>query len=192
MRHLWLATTAGVALLAGACSEATTNVYDDGREIGATVAPPTVGEDAGDDLGADATTGDVSSPAGGLVINEVDPSGDPGDWFELYNGTAEAIDLTGYTFADDASPPGRAPFEDGLVIQPGEHLQIFVTDETVGFKLGSDEACGVFAPDGSVVDATDWDEGAAPDGGSWGRSPDGTGPFRSLSLETPAAPNVAE
>ena len=58
--------------------------------------------------------------AEGLVINEImslnrdfltDGDGDFSDWFELYNGSGEAMNLGGYAVSDDPSK-GLAPADD--------------------------------------------------------------------------------
>lgn len=125
-----------------------------------------------------------TSDYAGLVINEVAAAGDPTDWFELVNTSDKELDLTGCTFTDTLDNPTLATFEAGTRIAPGAYLVVEVSDETVGFKLGGDEALGLFAPDGTTIDVADWDEGQSPTGGSFGRAPDGAGDFVTLTPAT--------
>ena len=152
------------------------------------------GVDVSDDVGEE--TGDVAVDIPdfedvGLVINEVAAAGEPSDWFEIYNGTAETIDLSTWRFTDSvADRPAGAPFAAGSTIAPGQYLQVTVDDDYPGFKLGGDEELAVFDAGGRVVDQVDWDEGQSPVGGSFGRIPDLRGAFKILVAPTPAAPNV--
>src|SRR4051812_5664518 len=44
----------------------------------------------------------ASALGGGVVINEIESSGGtPGDWVELYNASAAAIDISGYKLLDN-------------------------------------------------------------------------------------------
>lgn len=130
-----------------------------------------------------------AAPLGALVINEVAAAGDPSDWFELYNHTAEPIVLDDYTFTDDPAMPAKGQLDAG-VIAPGTYRMQVVDDAGVGFKLGSDEELWLYDPDGEVVDGVDWAEGESPAGGSYGRLPDGVGDFMTLATATPGAPNT--
>ena len=129
----------------------------------------------------------------GLVINEVASKGDPLDWFELYNASEEEIDLAGYLVADDLTDAAkRVAFPAGLVIQPGEYLQIALDkDGWPGFALGGDEELGIWTADGAPVDEVDWDEGQAGEGMSYARVPDATGDFQTVDSPTPGASNNA-
>ncbi|MCA9563118.1 MAG: lamin tail domain-containing protein [Myxococcales bacterium] len=137
----------------------------------------------------DGEGGDRGDDPVGLIINEVAPSGDPDDWVEIYNGTAQAIDLVGYWLSDDQTELDKGVFPDGTIIAPGEYLQIYLNDEWPGFKLGSDEEVVLSTPEGVVVDSADWDEGDAPEGGSWARSPDLRGDFASAETASPGQAN---
>ena len=127
----------------------------------------------------------------GLVINEVAAKGDPLDWFELYNTGDSDISLSGLVVADDlANAAKRVAFPAGLVIAPGEYLQVEVdSDNWAGFKLGSDEELGVWTSEGMLVESVDWDEGDAGEGESYARVPDGSGDFQTVGSPTPAAAN---
>ncbi len=128
----------------------------------------------------------------GLVINEVAAQGEPRDWFELYNASAEPITLADFVWADDlADPDKRVPFPDGALLAPGAYLQIQLDqDGWPGFALGSDEELGVWTADGIPVARVDWAEGQAGAGLSFARVPDGTGVFQTVNPPTPGAPNA--
>ncbi len=127
----------------------------------------------------------------GLVINEVASKGDPLDWFELYNASDSHLVLANFTVADDLKDPSkRAAFPDGLVMAPGEYLQVELDkDAWPGFALGSDEELGVWTADGALVDSVDWNDGQAGEGLSYARVPDATGDFRTVDNPTPGAAN---
>lgn len=125
----------------------------------------------------------ASSSYAGLVINEVVAAGTP-DWVELKNTSGAAIDLTGCTISDDLMVVDKGSIPDGTMIPAGGYLVLDIADETVGFKISGDEAFGIFAPDGTPIDTTDWDEGESPEGGAWARLPDGTGEFATTNSPT--------
>jgi len=126
-----------------------------------------------------------------LVINEVVAAGDPDDVVELYNGTFEDIDLMGYAVSDDPEgEPLLVTLEESLVVPARGFALLVVSDERLGFKLGSAEGFSLSDPTGALVDSTFWTEGQSPADGAWARDPDGTGPFRSFALSTLGAPNA--
>ncbi|MEL6179433.1 MAG: lamin tail domain-containing protein, partial [Myxococcota bacterium] len=136
------------------------------------------------------TSGTPSEAYQGLIINELAAAGEPSDWVELYNSTDAEIDLSALFLTDDiAGEPTKGAIPTGTTIAAGAYLQIFIGDDTVGFGIGGDEELALVDPDGNIIDQADWDEGDSPDGGSYGRIPDRTGDFRTLSTPTPGAPN---
>ena len=143
-------------------------------------------EEKGSEREDDARTSDRE-----LVINEVAAKGDPLDWFELYNNSKREVHLSEYLLADDLDDEGkRVPFPDDLVIQPGEYLQVSLDKKAwPGFALGSDEELGIWTRDGVLVDQVDWEDDQSPEGHSFARIPDATGPFKTVKEITPQAPN---
>jgi len=133
----------------------------------------------------------ASAAAGELIINELASKGDPLDWVELYNATDREIDLAEYVIADDLNDESkRVAFPEGLVIGPGEHLQIELDKKGwAGFALGSDEELGIWTRDGTLVDQVDWEDGQSPEGYSLARIPDISGPFQTVEDPTPGAAN---
>jgi hypothetical protein len=149
--------------------------------------PPPVGGDPPPVGGNEPPPG----PAPDLILNEVvAEGGDVGDWVEIYNPGRAAVSLDGLFLTDDfAGEPLKGAIPAGESVPPGGWLVVFVNDDTVGFKLSGDEAVALVAADGTVIDETDWAEGEAAAGASWGRFPDHAGPFRTLAEPTPGAEN---
>ncbi len=182
-------------------SKGTLTLFMAGTEPGAVVAGwfsggyggPTVPQPSTDSAVRGSTTpGEPSSSVSfsGLVINEVAAKGDPLDWFELYNTGDSDISLSGLVVADDLTNAAkRVAFPSGLMIAPGEFLQVEVdSDNWAGFGLGGDEELGIWTSEGVLVDSVDWDEGDAGEGESYSRLPDGTGEFHSV-VPTPGYEN---
>ena len=63
----------------------------------------------------------------GVYINEImaSPSEQNNDWVELYNSTAQAVDLSGWGLSDNAAKPRKYQFPQGTVIQPGQYMGVF-------------------------------------------------------------------
>jgi hypothetical protein len=190
---------------------------DVGADTGAT---PDAGADAGTDAGADVrlpmdVVTPVDSGAGSVVVNEVRASGD--DWIELFNPGTAPVDLGGYGVADldtDSGLPRVASavrFPAGTTIAPGAYL--FVLADVGDAGAGPQTACldggptpcfhapwGISASRGETVSLVDpqgrvvaqgvFPMNAVTSGRSWGRLPNGTGPF-AANRPTPGAPNAA-
>lgn len=125
-----------------------------------------------------------------LVINEVAPAGAPADWVEILNRGDEDADLTGWALTD-SDPEHVHTFESGQVLAPGAYL-LLLKDDAGGFTfgLGNADSVSLYAPDGSLVDTTTWEDGASPESTSWGRLPNGEGDFMTLETPTPAGANA--
>jgi hypothetical protein len=164
---------------AGACSGAETNNGN-------------TDSDAGSDVSTDDTEADTSQTSyDGLVINELTSKGDPNDWFELYNTSDEAIDISGVFFTDDiAGEPEKGVFATGTTVPVGGYFVKELTEADPGFKLGSDEELAIIAPNGDIIDSVDWADGDAPENASYGRIPNGTGDFKTLNNVTRGAENM--
>jgi hypothetical protein len=77
-----------------------------------------------------------------VVINEMsnanrhtiyDEENDTDDWIELYNTGNQAVNLKGYYLSDNPSKPDKWTFPE-IIINPGEHLVIFASGQSVGEK----------------------------------------------------------
>jgi len=138
-------------------------------------------------------------PVPPIVVNEImarDPLGGA-DWAELYNPSPIDWDVGGYLVTDhpndplslwETLPPDR-------IVPAGGFLILWARDAPQGadftFAFKSDDDFRLAHPDGTLVDGTSWTDGQAPEGGSWGRYPDGTGGFVTLPASTPGGPNAA-
>ena len=140
-----------------------------------------------------ANNADAGAPAPSVVINEVAAKGDPADWFELHNPGTHDIDLSGYSFSDAIEKePQRANFKDKTMLAAGAYLVVEVTDDWPGFKLAKDEELGLWDTDGTLIDSVDWAAGDSPEGGSFARIPDATGPFKTVEKHTRGTANSTQ
>ena len=106
-----------------------------------------------------------SSGEGRLCLNEIMASAidEPCDWIEIYNGTGQTVDLSGYGLSDNSSRPRKWQFPSGTTLQPGGYLAVACTDAEItaegylnaGFALSSDGGYTVCLtdPQGQVLDA---------------------------------------
>ncbi|HAN30636.1 MAG TPA: hypothetical protein DCQ06_03470 [Myxococcales bacterium] len=139
-----------------------------------------------------------------VVINEVvakainDPTFNPtaSDWVELYNRSAKPIEMDGWKINDSKSKGAdfAYPLPPGLTIPAKGFLVLFFNKDgagspVIGKGLSSSEALSLFDDNGQLHDLVDWKDGDAPEGKSWGRSPDGSAAFATFSSPTPNAPN---
>ena len=77
--------------------------------------------------GADVAAADIMAQnTYGVYITEVLASSNKSDdWIEIYNGSNNAVDLSGFGLSDNASRPRKWQFPGGTVIQPGQYLGVF-------------------------------------------------------------------
>ena len=137
----------------------------------------------------------TSTTAGDLVINEfmasnsatvADQDGEFDDWVELYNNTSSPIDLGGYYLSDDAADLMKWQFPAGTFIDGNGYLIIWTDDDEdqaglhTSFKLSA-AAESVILSDasGTVIDEVSYLDQATDI--SYGRYPNGTGNFQTMS-----------
>ncbi|HPC57802.1 MAG TPA: CotH kinase family protein, partial [Kiritimatiellia bacterium] len=146
-------------------------------------------------------------PPARLVINEVlssndsseqDEDGDYSDWLEIWNDSAVAVDLDGWGLSDSDASPFKWTFG-AVTIQPGEFLVVWASSKnrpaiTNGNQLHANFAISaggeellLTQPDGTLMDR--FEPVAIPTDFSYGRQPDGTGPWKYFTDHTPGAPN---
>ena len=112
----------------------------------------------------------VSPPP--LLINEVFPNGDlPGGWVEVFNPTAEAVNMEGWTVVTPGPNPTAFTFPAGVIIESGGFAA--VNDQTLPNGLGATGAVALFSRFGVLADAFAWNQNAI--GTSYARCPDGMG-----------------
>jgi len=131
-----------------------------------------------------------------IVINEVvvKAVNNGPDWIEIKNMDGVTVDLSGWGIRDHLNaheylfPEGTTVAAFGYKVVWGKGANF---EFTMDFTFGSDKEARLFAPDGTLVDETDWADGDAPEGTSWGRFPDGSGPFMTLDSITQGQANQA-
>jgi hypothetical protein len=121
------------------------------------------------------------------------------DWFELYNPSGTPADLTGYYLTDDLNNRFQFQIPAGFIVPTNGYLLVWADDKVsantnspnlhVPFKLSkSGEAIGLFAPDGTAIDAIEF--GAQTSNVTEGRYPDGGAVRLFLPTPSPKAPNI--
>ncbi len=194
-------------------------IADTGVDVPTVTAPMDTGAvsatDAGVTVATDTppTTRDVAA-GGALVINEIRAVGE--EWVELFNAGASPVDLSDVmvtdTETDDGGPRvARAMrFPRGTMLSPGQYVVVVSDQADAGsgpqtrcpdggpttcfhaswsLSASRGENVWVLSPTGAVTTRELYPMEAAPEGQSWGRVPDGTGPF-ATARPTPGAANV--
>ena len=119
-----------------------------------------------------------------VVVNEVESNGGvPGDWIELYNRGTTVVNLSGFVVKDN-DDTRTTTLPAGTTIVAGGFLVI--EEAQLGFGLGAADAARLFDPSGALVDSYTWTAHATT---TYGRCPDGTGPFSTTAFATKAAAN---
>ncbi|HVZ73416.1 MAG TPA: lamin tail domain-containing protein [Polyangia bacterium] len=136
---------------------------------GAVTATVTVTDgDCGDTLSTTVTC--TGTPK--IVINEVESNGDAvGDWIELTNAGTATADISGYKLKDDTDSHAFVVVPSGTTLAPGGYYAIYVF---ATFGLGAPDMARLFDPAGNLIDSYSWTTHAV---GTYGRCPNGTGPF---------------
>lgn len=144
--------------------------------------------------------------AGQVVINEflannvadtTDENGDHDDWIELYNSTNDTLSLFGLFLSDSYTNPKKFPFPQSALILPNSYLIVWADDQTANtttihcnFKLSlNGERLLLSNNDSLVLDSISYGPQAA--NVSFGRCPNGSGAFTSITPSTFAASNCA-
>ena len=118
---------------------------------------------------------------GSLVVNEVNPDGDPEDWFEVMNLTDAEIDLSGFLITDEKNETPEAVAA-GTKLSANSFLKI----ESVTNGLGKKgDSLNFYDRDGKLIDSVTWTSKAV----SHSRIPDGTGDFKESQTATPGEAN---
>jgi hypothetical protein len=125
----------------------------------------------------------------------LDPTGEAVDWVELYNRSTSTISTAGLHLSDDPADPTKWALPD-RTLEPGDYLVIWTDERT---SVGDDHASFKLEATGETV-LLAYDSAAFLDQVTyaeqyplytWGRSPNGSGPFQRLS-PTPEAYNRLE
>jgi len=142
----------------------------------------------------------------GLVLNEIvasnsqgleDPAepGENPDWIEVYNGTANTVDMSGMYLSDDSTELAKWRIGNGVSVEAGQFILFLADDDgTQGpthtsFQLSrSGETLFLVDSDGkTIIDSVVFDQQETDV--SYGRFPDGTGDWDFLQAPTPFDPN---
>ena len=144
-----------------------------------------------------------SDPPPAVVINELmaanrttieGPGGLPLDWVELLNTTDAPVDLAGWALTDDWREPHLAPLPDGLVLDAGERVLLWLdpegaTEGTLPLGLAREgEVLRLFDQRGEEADMLGYTD-LSPDE-AVARIPDGEGEPETMRFGTPGAPNA--
>ena len=130
-----------------------------------------------------------------------DPDGSFDDWIEIYNYGPDAIDIGGFYISDDVYTLGGWRIPDNApaatTIPGGGFLLIWPDNETeqgplhANFALSAGgEDVALFDSDHHLIDAVSF--GPQNPDESFGRLPNGTGPWRVFTSPTPGRPNLAD
>jgi lamin tail-like protein len=149
----------------------------------------------------------IPQPMNALVINEymshndlawAGPNNDFPDWIELYNGSAETIDVGGMYVTDDLGDLTLSMIGDSnpelTTLAPGEFLVLIADDDSsngplhLDLKLSDNEDFALVDTDGSTI-LDQRNTVVVPDDQSEGRVPDGTDIWEYLNPASPGGPN---
>ena len=133
----------------------------------------------------------TTAAAGQVVLNELladnetgsaDEAGEREDWLELYNTTDQTLSLTGLHLSDKPSTPDKWTFPAGAFIPAGGYRIVWLDEEQgqglyhANFKLSATGETVLLAGDNLSIFDQVVVGGQQPDI-SFGRYPNGTGPF---------------
>lgn len=118
------------------------------------------------------------------LLTAADESGQYDDWIELYNTTTDPINLSGLYLSDKKAVFNKWALPD-TVIGPYDYLIVWADEDGgqglmhANFKLSAGgEYLSVSYADGTIMDSISY--GEQPTDQSFGRLPNGTGPFVAL------------
>lgn len=145
------------------------------------------------------------SEVGDIVINELlasndvtasDADGEFDDWVELYNNSDNAVDISGYKLSDDFASPEKLVFPEGSIIEAKAYLIVWADGDVdqeglhADFKISaSGESVFLFDSQDVVVDEISFGEQITDI--SYGRFPNGTGAFQSMTPTFNAENNIS-
>lgn len=139
----------------------------------------------GDFRATTATTRGLANACSPVRINEVESEGGtPGDWIELANISAGAVDLSGYIVKDDDDAHSYVIPASTSIAAKG---YVVLDESALGFALDDADAVRLYAADGTtLVEHHGW---ATPALQSYARCKDGVGDFTDAKATTKGAPN---
>jgi hypothetical protein len=121
-----------------------------------------------------------------IEINEVQPAANTRDgWIELFNPTANVVDMSDWTLIDSNFFGPTFSFPAGAVIQPGGYL--VVEESALPFDLDATDNASLFSRFGVLVDLIFW---PGQPGTTYGRCPNGNTLFDVTRAPTKGAANA--
>ena len=111
-----------------------------------------------------ATANEVRERTGtGVYITEMlASSSKSSDWVEIFNGSGQAVDISGWGLSDNANRPRKWQFPEGTRIQPGQYIGVYCDgmDTTSGGNMHSSFALAAEGgyslvlsdPEGNILD----------------------------------------
>lgn len=140
------------------------------------------------------TISSIPITIGDIVINEfmasntntvTDQDGDYDDWIEIYNKGTQTVNIGGYHLSDDATVLDIYTFPVGTTIAPDSYIVVW-TDKDItqfgyhaDFKLGSSGET-IYLSDASMMVLDEVTFPAQSTDISYGRYPNGTGPYQTM------------
>jgi Lamin Tail Domain len=134
-------------------------------------------------VGGQATGGTGGAPQVPMVVlNELvaDPLPGQEDWIELYNAGGSSADISGWFFTDGSN---QFTFPSSTVIPVDGYLVLDRNGPgsfTFGFSKDG-ETISLHDSKGTSVDTTTWVAGQAEQPDAWGRIPNGSGAFQTVT-----------
>ena len=126
-----------------------------------------------------------SAAVSAVTINEVESNGGtPGDWFELINTGAAAVNLSGWKMLDTDDTHTAYTFPAGTTLAPGGYL--VVEEASFNFGLGAPDGVRIFDASGTPFETYTWATHAPV---TYGRCPNGSGAFVATASSTKGAAN---
>ena len=131
------------------------------------------------------TANNCSAVAPGVTINEVESNGGtPGDWFELINTGATAVNLSGWKMLDTDDTHTAYTFPAGTNLASGGYL--VVEEASFNFGLGAPDGVRLFDATGTPFETYTWLTHAPV---TYGRCPNGSGALVATASSTKGAAN---
>lgn len=128
-----------------------------------------------------------------IVINEIlpknsqngtDQDGEYDDWIELYNLSAEQLDISGFYLTDSKKNPTKWKFPQGTTIAANGYLIVWADEDSThvsglhtNYKLSADgENVVLLSPTQEVINLVEYPATLTEQ--SYARKPNGTGDFK--------------
>ncbi|MBI4931112.1 MAG: CotH kinase family protein [Bacteroidetes bacterium] len=143
--------------------------------------------------------------AGQVVINEImavnnttiqNANGVYGDWIELYNTTSNTVSMDYLNLSDNISNSTKWQFPNGKTISPNGFLIVWADNDTSSTEIhcdfgfsGNGEQAIISYSNGTILDSVSFPVQTADI--TWGRYPNGTGPFMFLTPTFNAVNSIA-